>query len=144
MGILDLIKSQTPKPQRIPAPPTINHPTSDAVAPCCAPPPPDDKRSDSERCPILRGVPLPRCKRVRPPGLPVKCRRRPCGAIDADGDVNIDQDQASNLPFCEDSECGSGTTTFNPRMLLAKLCPNGDCNSKPAKPTLTSSQIGSL
>eukprot|EP00298_Acanthocystis_sp_HF-20_P001074 c11469_g1_i1.p1 GENE.c11469_g1_i1~~c11469_g1_i1.p1 ORF type:complete len:762 (+),score=361.45 c11469_g1_i1:36-2321(+) len=130
--ILSMINSAMPKPQRIPAPPVINQ---DAPSPCCAAPTPGDQRDDNTRCPKIRGTPLPRCKR-NPPSILARCRRNSdcSGSIDKDGDVDIDSLQ-------NPVEERRNIINFNPKLLLAKLCPGGNCQTKPV---LTASQSGSL
>jgi len=75
----------------------------------------------------------------------VKCRRRPCGGPkkDADGDFDVDATNDGS-PFC-DGECDDGQVSsddFNPKSLLEKLCPGGNCAPRP-RPVPNQSQTGS-
>ena len=50
----------------------------------------------------------------------------------------------TDLPYC-DGSCDDGkveTATFNPKVLLEKLCPNGNCGAR-QRPALTKAKIAS-
>eukprot|EP00301_Raphidiophrys_heterophryoidea_P015677 c2445_g1_i1.p1 GENE.c2445_g1_i1~~c2445_g1_i1.p1 ORF type:complete len:532 (+),score=122.39 c2445_g1_i1:1365-2960(+) len=138
-----------PKPQRIPAPPTVNV-KKEAAPGCCPPPSPEDRRVEIERCPLINGRTQPRCKRELPPTavsvVPVKCTRAPCaqGTVDEDGDVNIDQpiSLSGSIPQ------GIPQASFNPKKLLRALCSGGLCDqpsdSDPRRGGVELAQSGSV
>lgn len=126
-----MMADMMPKPQRIPAPPTVHvkQDHSKQVA-CCPAPMPGDERPETERCPLVQGVARPRCKRQRPPMVqPVKCTRAPCSRTqDSDGDVDVDGpiDEADpNWPG--QIPATMNAADFNPHHLLKVLCPGGLC-----------------
>jgi hypothetical protein len=117
-----MVSGMIPKPQRIPAPPTIT--VKHEHASCCPAPAPEDGRPDTERCPKINGVVRPRCKRDAPPQISqtIKCKKGPCPRADADGDIDVDGAWPGKMP-----ESTMPSESFNPVKLLRALCPGGQC-----------------
>eukprot|EP00300_Choanocystis_sp_HF-7_P027728 c32939_g1_i1.p1 GENE.c32939_g1_i1~~c32939_g1_i1.p1 ORF type:complete len:643 (-),score=134.67 c32939_g1_i1:129-2057(-) len=122
------IAAMMPKPQRIPAPPSISVVHEHASTQnCCPAPLAQDSRPDDERCPKINGVARPRCKRTKPPQVPSasnSCKRPPCSNVDEDGDVIVTPPSSwpGSLP-----EAVMAADSFDPKKILKILCPGGLC-----------------